>query len=87
MCQGQTYTRGFRFKMVEQKDRRSYPPARAPKSQLVVEQPLTGGHWNPPKKDTLRPKTKKLQQDGRRETHGEVKSDTHQVSDLQTGEQ
>ena len=52
--------------MVEQKDRRSYPPARAPKSQLVVEQPLTGGHWNPPKKDTLRPKTKKLQQDGRK---------------------
>ena len=36
---------------------------------------------------TPRPKTKKLQQDGRRETHGEVKSDTHQVSDLQTGEQ
>ena len=25
-------------------------------------------HWNPPRKDTLRPKTKKLQQDGRRGT-------------------
>ena len=24
-------------------------PVRAPKLQLAVEQPLTGGHWNPPK--------------------------------------
>ena len=45
----------------------SSPPARAPKLQLAVEQPLTEGHWNPPKKDIPRPKTKKkLQQDGRR---------------------
>ena len=24
----------------------SFPPARAPKSQLAIEQPLTGGCWN-----------------------------------------
>ena len=43
------------------------PPARAPQLQLAVKQQLTGGHWNPPKKDTPRSKTKKLQQDSRRE--------------------
>ena len=42
------------------------PPARAPKSQLVVKQPLTGEQWNPLKKDTLCPKTKKPPWDGRR---------------------
>ena len=42
-------------------------PARAPKLQLAVEQPSTGKHWNPPKKDTPHPKTKKKPQwDGRR---------------------
>ena len=42
-------------------------PVRAPKSQLAVEQPSTGGCWNLPKKGTPCPKTKKnLQQDGRR---------------------
>ena len=43
------------------------PPARAPKSQLVVEWPSTGGCWNPPKKDTPHLKTKeKPQWDSRR---------------------
>ena len=43
-------------------------PARAPKSQLAVEQPLTGGWCNPPKKDIPCLKTKKkLQRDGRRD--------------------
>ena len=47
----------------------SSPPVRAPKSQLTVDQPSTGGHWNPPKKDTPRPEIrKKLQQDSRRGT-------------------
>ena len=51
-----------------QKDVCSYPSARALKSQLA-EQPLTGGRWNLPKKDTPCPKTKKQQQwDGRRGT-------------------
>ena len=45
----------------------SSPPARAPKSQLAVEQPSTEGHWNPPKKDTPGPKRKK-KRDGRRGT-------------------
>ena len=45
----------------------SSPPVRAPKSQLAVEQPLSGGCWNPPKKDTPHPKTKeKPQYHGRR---------------------
>ena len=44
-------------------------PARAPKLPLAVELSLTGGCWNPPKKDTPHPKTKKkLHQDGRRGT-------------------
>ena len=43
------------------------PSAGAPKSQLAVEQPSTGGCWDPPEKDTPCPKTKeKLQRDGRR---------------------
>ena len=47
----------------------SPPSVRAPKSQLTVEQPSTGGYWNLPKKDASCPKTKKKpQQDGRRGT-------------------
>ena len=38
-------------------------PVRTPKLQLAVEQPWTGGQWNPPKKkkkkDIPCPKTKK----------------------------
>ena len=38
-----------------------------PKSQPAVEQPLTGGCWHPPRKDTPHPRTKEKQQrDGRR---------------------
>ena len=56
-------------KMVEYKDTRSFPPARAPKWQLAVEQPSAGEYWNPSKKDSLHPKTKKKpQRDGRRGT-------------------
>ena len=48
---------------------RSSPPAKALKLQLAVEQPLTRECWNPPKKDTPHPKTKKKpQQDSRRGT-------------------
>ena len=36
----------------------SSPPVRTTKSQLAAEQPLTGGCWNPPKKDTPHPRTK-----------------------------
>ena len=44
-------------------------PARAPKSQLAIEQPSTGRHWNKPKKDTPHPRTnEKLQKNGRRGT-------------------
>ena len=45
----------------------SSPPVRAPKSQLAVEQPSTGGRWNLPKKDTPYPKAKeKPREDSRR---------------------
>ena len=43
----------------------SSPLVRAPKLQIAVEQPLIGGRWNLPQKETPRPKTKKLQQVGR----------------------
>ena len=49
--------------MAEYKDMCLSPPVRTPKLQLVVEQPSTGGHWNPhTKKDTPHPKTKKKSQ-------------------------
>ena len=46
----------------------SSPPVRAPKLQLVIEQPSTGGCWNSPKKkkNASHPKTKKSQWDCRR---------------------
>ena len=52
-----------------EKDMCLSPPARAPKSQLAVGQPSTGECWDPPKKDTPCPKTKKkLQRNCRRGT-------------------
>ena len=44
-----------------EKDMHSSPSARASKLQLAVEQPLTGGCWNPPQKYIPCPKTKKAQ--------------------------
>lgn len=49
----------LRFSTVQQKDVLSSSTVRAPKSQLAVEQPLTGRCWNPPKRDIPHPKTKK----------------------------
>ena len=44
----------------------SPPSVRSQKSQNI-EQPLTGGHWNPPEKNISHPRIKeKPQQDGRR---------------------
>lgn len=45
--------------MAEQKDVHSSPTERAPKLQLALDQPSTGGHWDPPKEDTPCSKTKK----------------------------
>ena len=45
----------------------SSPLVSAPKLQIAVEQPLIGGCWNLPQKEIPRPKTKKLQQVGRRD--------------------
>ena len=45
----------------------SFPSPRAPKSEPAAARPSTGGCWNPPKKDSPHPKTKKKpQQDGKR---------------------
>ena len=53
--------------MAEYKNVHSSTPVKAPKSQLVVEQPLRGGSWNPIKKDNPCSKLKKKSQlDGRR---------------------
>ena len=53
----------FSFEMVE-KDMCFSPPERAPKLQLGVERPLTGGCWSSPKTGTSCSKTKKkLQRD------------------------
>ena len=41
---------------------RSSPPVKALKSKLAVEQPSTGGHWNPPENNTPCPKTKEKPQ-------------------------
>ena len=38
---------------------------KAPKSQLAIEQPSTGGSWNLPKKDTPYPKAKEKPQGSR----------------------
>ena len=46
--------------MAEQKDKGS-SSERAPKSLLAVEPP-TGGHWNPPKKNTPHTRTKEKPQ-------------------------
>ena len=55
--------------MAEEKNMCS-SPARAPKSQLAVEPPLTGGCWNPTKKryPTLKDKEEAAERDGRRAT-------------------
>ena len=50
-----------------QKEDVSSSPAKAPKSQLAVEPPLTGGRWNPSEKKKKTPhiqRQEKLQQDG-----------------------
>ena len=53
--------------MAEQKDVHSSSPVRTPKLQLTAEQPLTGGCWIPPKRDTPHPRAKeKPQEDGMR---------------------
>ena len=59
---------GWWLMMTEWKNMCSSYSSRTPKLQLAVEQPSTGGCWNPPKKDSPREKVKKLQQDGRRHT-------------------
>ena len=44
----------FWFKIMEKKEVCSSTLVRAPKSQLAVEQPSTGGHWNPLEKKKKR---------------------------------
>ena len=57
----------FNPNMVKWKNISSSSPVRTPKSQPAVEQPLTGGCWRPPRKDSPHPRTREKQQlDGRR---------------------
>ena len=67
----------------------SFPPVRAPKSQLAVEQPLTGGCWNLPEK---RYPTSKVKEEAAARlwdghNHDKIKSHPRQVGNPQTGEQ
>ena len=75
--------------MVEYKDTHSSPPAKAPRLQLAVEQPSAGENWNPSKKDSLHPKTKKKPQRGGR--RGTITIQSNPISSgwvtPQTGEQ
>ena len=65
----------------------SSPPTRAPRSQLAIEQPLTGGHWNPPEKDIPHPNiNKKPKTDARRARNMiKDKSNICQEGDSQSG--
>ena len=65
---------------------RSSPPARAPKSQLAVEQPSTlelTKKVDPMFKDKEETAARWLEG----HNHNKIKSHTHQVGDPQTGEQ
>ena len=44
--------------MAESKDMCSFSPVRAAKLHLAIEQPLTGGYWNPAKKKIAHNKDK-----------------------------
>ena len=58
----------------------SSPPARTPKLQLAVKQPLTKGCWNPAEEDTTHPKTKKkphIQRQRRNHTSKNEEETTH----------
>ena len=72
---------GFQLKMVEQKDVCSSPPVRAPKLQIAVKQPSTGGRWNPPNKDAPRPGTRSCRETAEGHSHNKSKSHIHQVGD------
>ena len=69
----------------------SSPPVRTPKLQLAVEQPSTGGHWNPTKKRYPMSKDKEeavaRQPDRKGSIMIKIKSHTHLLYDPQTGEQ
>ena len=72
--------------MVE-KDTRSSPSVRAPKSRLAV-QPATGECQNPPKEDTPYLKTGEAAvRPWKGHNRNKIKSHTRQVGDPQTGEQ
>ena len=68
----------------------SSPPERASRLQLVFEQPSTGRHWNPTKKDThVQRQRRSCSETARQEGlyHNKIESHTHLLGDPQTGEQ
>ena len=66
----------------------SFPPVRAPKSQLFPKQPSTGGHWNLPKKkkNAHVQRQRSLGKMVRGAQNNKMKSYPHQVGDPQTVE-
>ena len=54
-------------------------PVRTPKLQLAVEHPLSGGHWNPPKKDIPSPKTKEEEGAPRSGRRGTITINSHLI--------
>ena len=62
----------------------SSSPARAPKSQLAVEQPSTGGHWDLPKRHpTSRDKEEAAERQQEGDNHDKIKSHSQKVGDPQ----
>ena len=64
----------------------SPPSVRSQKSQNI-EQPLTGGHWNPPEKDIPHPNIKKKPKTDARRARNMIKDKSNicQVGDSQSG--
>ena len=79
----------FWFKIMEKKEVCSSTLVRAPKSQLAVEQPSTGGHWNllEKKKDTTYKDKEATRRWQKGHEHDKIQSQTHWVGNLQSGEQ
>ena len=60
------------------------PPARAPKSQLAVEKPSTGGHWDLPKRHpTSQDKEEAAERQQEGHNHDKIKSHSRKVGDPQ----
>ena len=64
----------------------SSPPTKAPKSQLAVEQPLSGGCWNPPKTPHIQRQRRSHSKMAGGHNYDKIKSYTLPVGKPQTRE-